>query len=42
MNYDTATIAYIDVLEKLNLAFSLIFICEAIAKIVAFGLYGYF
>lgn len=42
MNYDTASTIYIGALEKINLIFSVIFILEAILKLIAFGISGYF
>ena len=42
MNYDTASTLYINILEKINLVFSIIFITEAILKLIAFGIAGYF
>lgn len=40
MDYDGSTIAYVAILDDLNLAFTSVFISEATSKLIAFGLNG--
>jgi hypothetical protein len=42
MNYEGATSSYINALDTLNLVFTMVFIIEAILKLIALGIGGYF
>ena len=40
--YDDCPVSYTNTLESVNLAFSFVFISEAVLKIISFGWMGYF
>ncbi|KAL4482140.1 hypothetical protein ABPG72_014953 [Tetrahymena utriculariae] len=42
LNYDTSPPSYDSVLQNINLAFSVVFICECVLKLIAYGFNGYF
>ncbi len=42
LSYDEAPASYDEILSKINLAFTIFFICEACVKIIALGPRGYF
>lgn len=41
MSYDEAPLKYNEILNYLNMAFTFVFILEAILKLIALGLIGY-
>lgn len=42
LTYETSPTSYDTVLSYINLVFSIIFICESILKMIAYGIDGYF
>ncbi|KAL4477710.1 hypothetical protein ABPG74_002860 [Tetrahymena malaccensis] len=42
MSYDTSPSSYDAVLQDINLAFSIVFVCECLLKLIAYGFNGYF
>lgn len=42
MAYETSSPGYDQILSNMNLAFTTLFIVEAVIKLIAYGLQGYF
>lgn len=42
LSYEGATEQYVDTLKSINLSFSIVFMCEAFLKLIAYGFRGYF